>query len=138
LLDARSGVEEDLGNGNTGFADHGIEQEHATVCGKNGRVAELVDRHFDGAANRVGKRLSTHSVATGKRLKYTLSNSLRQQSRRSPPVPSARCWPSALAVLQITDHVQTNIWLEETLLGARVHLDGLLLYIEGMGYAPSS
>jgi RNA 3'-terminal phosphate cyclase (ATP) len=45
---------------------------------------------------------------------------------------------STFLLPQITDHVQTNIWLVETLLGARAHLDGLLLCIEGVGYAPSS
>jgi hypothetical protein len=33
--------------------------------------------------------------------------------------------------------VQTNIWLVETILGARTHLAGHLLSIEGVGYASS-
>jgi RNA 3'-terminal phosphate cyclase (ATP) len=41
---------------------------------------------------------------------------------------------STFRLPQITDHVQTNIWLVETILGARAHLDGHLLRIEGVGY----
>jgi RNA 3'-terminal phosphate cyclase (ATP) len=44
---------------------------------------------------------------------------------------------STFRLPQITDHVQTNIWLVETILGATVHLDGQLLHVEGVGYAPS-
>jgi RNA 3'-terminal phosphate cyclase (ATP) len=36
---------------------------------------------------------------------------------------------------RVTDHVQTNLWLVETLLGARTHLEGQLLRIEGVSYA---
>ena len=42
---------------------------------------------------------------------------------------------STFLLPRITDHVQTNIWLVETILGARTHLDGHLLRIEGRGYA---
>jgi RNA 3'-terminal phosphate cyclase (ATP) len=42
---------------------------------------------------------------------------------------------SVLRLPQVTDHVQTNRWLVETILGARVHLEGHLLRIEGVGYA---
>jgi RNA 3'-terminal phosphate cyclase (ATP) len=38
----------------------------------------------------------------------------------------------------VTDHVQTNIWLVETLLGARARIEGQQLHIEGVGYAPPS
>ena len=38
---------------------------------------------------------------------------------------------------RVTDHVRTNIWLVETILGARAHIDGQHLRIEGVGYAPS-
>lgn len=38
---------------------------------------------------------------------------------------------------QITDHVHTNIWLVETILGARVDIEGQQLCIHGVGYAPS-
>jgi RNA 3'-terminal phosphate cyclase (ATP) len=41
---------------------------------------------------------------------------------------------STFLLPQITDHVQTHTWLVETLLGARTHLDGHLLHIEGVGY----
>ena len=44
---------------------------------------------------------------------------------------------STFLLPQITEHVQTNIWLVETILGARAHLDGRLLRIEGVGYASS-
>jgi RNA 3'-terminal phosphate cyclase (ATP) len=44
---------------------------------------------------------------------------------------------STFRLPQITDHVQTNIWLVETLLGARTHLESHLLHIEGVGYASS-
>jgi RNA 3'-terminal phosphate cyclase (ATP) len=44
---------------------------------------------------------------------------------------------STFRLPQITDHVQTNIWLVETLLGARAHFEGHLLHIEGVGYTPS-
>jgi RNA 3'-terminal phosphate cyclase (ATP) len=42
---------------------------------------------------------------------------------------------STFLLPQITDHVHTNIWLVETLLGARAHFEGRLLHIEGVGYA---
>ena len=44
---------------------------------------------------------------------------------------------STFRLPQITDHVQTNIWLVETLLGARAYLEGRLLHIEGVGYMSS-
>jgi RNA 3'-terminal phosphate cyclase (ATP) len=42
---------------------------------------------------------------------------------------------SVLRLPQVTDHVQTNCWLVETILGARIHLEGHVLRIEGIGYA---
>jgi RNA 3'-terminal phosphate cyclase (ATP) len=42
---------------------------------------------------------------------------------------------SVLRLPQVTDHVHTNLWLVETLLGARTHLEGQLLRIEGVSYA---
>lgn len=44
---------------------------------------------------------------------------------------------STLRLPQITDHVQTNCWLVETILGAQTHLEGQQLRIEGVGYAAS-
>jgi RNA 3'-terminal phosphate cyclase (ATP) len=41
---------------------------------------------------------------------------------------------SVLRLPQITDHVHTNLWLVETILGARTHLEGHLLHIEGVSY----
>jgi RNA 3'-terminal phosphate cyclase (ATP) len=41
---------------------------------------------------------------------------------------------STLLLPQITDHVQTNVWLVETMLGARTRLAGHRLSIEGIGY----
>jgi RNA 3'-terminal phosphate cyclase (ATP) len=43
---------------------------------------------------------------------------------------------SAFRMPQITDHVLTNIWLVETILGAQTHLDGQQLRIQGVGYQP--
>jgi RNA 3'-terminal phosphate cyclase len=45
---------------------------------------------------------------------------------------------SAFHIPRITDHVRTNIWLVETLLGARVDIEGQRLSIHGLGYEPSS
>lgn len=42
---------------------------------------------------------------------------------------------SAFRLPQITDHVHTNLWLVETILGATAHLEGHLLRIQGAGYA---
>jgi RNA 3'-terminal phosphate cyclase (ATP) len=42
---------------------------------------------------------------------------------------------STFRLPQITDHVRTSIWLVETILGAKAHLDDHLLRIEGIGYA---
>jgi RNA 3'-terminal phosphate cyclase (ATP) len=42
---------------------------------------------------------------------------------------------SVFRLPQVTDHVSTNLWLVETLLGARTHLEGHLLRIEGVSYA---
>ncbi len=38
---------------------------------------------------------------------------------------------------QVTDHVHTNIWLVETMLGTEVHIDGQCLRVQGVGYTPS-
>ena len=35
---------------------------------------------------------------------------------------------------QVTDHVPTNLWLVETILGARAHLESQQLCIQGIGY----
>jgi RNA 3'-terminal phosphate cyclase (ATP) len=43
---------------------------------------------------------------------------------------------SAFRIPQVTDHVLTNIWLVETILGAQTHLDGQQLRIQGVGYGP--
>jgi RNA 3'-terminal phosphate cyclase (ATP) len=44
---------------------------------------------------------------------------------------------SVLCLPQVTDHVPTNLWLVETILGARVHLEGHQLCIQGIGYTSS-
>lgn len=41
---------------------------------------------------------------------------------------------SVVRLPQVTDHVYTNCWLVETIVGARTHLDDHLLSIEGVGY----
>jgi RNA 3'-terminal phosphate cyclase (ATP) len=41
---------------------------------------------------------------------------------------------STFRLPQLTDHVQTNLWLVETILGTRARLEGRLLRIEGGGY----
>jgi RNA 3'-terminal phosphate cyclase (ATP) len=41
---------------------------------------------------------------------------------------------SEFRIPQVTDHVQTNIWLVETLLGARAHVEGQSLRLQGVGY----
>jgi RNA 3'-terminal phosphate cyclase (ATP) len=41
---------------------------------------------------------------------------------------------SVLRLPQITDHVPTNLWLAETILGAHVHLEDHQLSIQGIGY----
>jgi RNA 3'-terminal phosphate cyclase (ATP) len=43
---------------------------------------------------------------------------------------------SVLCLPQVTDHVPTNLWLVETILGARTHLEGHQLCIQGIGYTP--
>jgi RNA 3'-terminal phosphate cyclase (ATP) len=45
---------------------------------------------------------------------------------------------SEFLIPQVTDHVHTNIWLVETILGARAHIEGRQLRIHGVGYGPSS
>jgi RNA 3'-terminal phosphate cyclase (ATP) len=42
---------------------------------------------------------------------------------------------SAFRLPQVTDHVHTNIWLVETILGAEASLEGQLLRVQGVGYA---
>ncbi len=37
---------------------------------------------------------------------------------------------------QVTDHVEANLWLVDTLLGARWRLEGKRLFIQGIGYVP--
>jgi RNA 3'-terminal phosphate cyclase (ATP) len=44
---------------------------------------------------------------------------------------------SVFRLPQVTDHVHTNIWLVETILGARAHLEGHILRIQGVGYTSS-
>ena len=41
---------------------------------------------------------------------------------------------SVLRLPQITDHVPTDLWLVEIILGAHVHLEGHHLSIQGLGY----
>ena len=41
---------------------------------------------------------------------------------------------SRYSVPRITDHVETNVWLVEELLGARTKVDGSFLEIEGIGF----
>jgi RNA 3'-terminal phosphate cyclase (ATP) len=45
---------------------------------------------------------------------------------------------STFLLPQITDHVQTHLWLVETIVGARTHLAGHRLSIEGVGYGASA
>jgi RNA 3'-terminal phosphate cyclase (ATP) len=45
---------------------------------------------------------------------------------------------SEFRIPQVTDHVHTNIWLVETLLGATAHIEGHGLRIQGIGYEPPS
>jgi len=44
---------------------------------------------------------------------------------------------STFRLPQVTDHVQTNCWLVETVLGAQTSLEGHQLRVEGIGYAAS-
>jgi RNA 3'-terminal phosphate cyclase (ATP) len=44
---------------------------------------------------------------------------------------------SIFRIPQVTDHVPTNLWLVETILGARTRLEGHQLCIQGVGYASS-
>jgi RNA 3'-terminal phosphate cyclase (ATP) len=37
---------------------------------------------------------------------------------------------------RVTDHVETNLWLVQTILGARTHLSGNCVTVEGIGYQP--
>jgi RNA 3'-terminal phosphate cyclase (ATP) len=41
---------------------------------------------------------------------------------------------STVRLPRVTDHVQTNCWLVETICGARTHLEGHQLHVEGIGY----
>jgi RNA 3'-terminal phosphate cyclase (ATP) len=41
---------------------------------------------------------------------------------------------SVFRLPQVTDHVPTNLWLVETILGARAHLENHQLCIQGIGY----
>jgi RNA 3'-terminal phosphate cyclase (ATP) len=43
---------------------------------------------------------------------------------------------STFRIPRVTDHVHTNIWLVETILGAQARLEGERLHIQGVGYAP--
>jgi RNA 3'-terminal phosphate cyclase (ATP) len=45
---------------------------------------------------------------------------------------------SAFLIPRVTDHVHTNLWLVETILGARTRIEGQCLRIHGVGYEPSS
>lgn len=44
---------------------------------------------------------------------------------------------SEFLIPQVTDHVHTNIWLVETILGARTRIEGHHLRIHGVGYGSS-
>lgn len=45
---------------------------------------------------------------------------------------------SEFLIPQVTDHVHTNIWLVDTILGARTQIEGRRLRIQGVGYEASS
>ncbi len=44
---------------------------------------------------------------------------------------------SQYRISRLTEHVETNLWLVETLLGARTEVDGNMVKIQGVGYYPS-
>ncbi len=43
---------------------------------------------------------------------------------------------SQYRIPRLTEHVETNLWLVETILGARTEFDGNLVKIQGIGYKP--
>lgn len=43
-------------------------------------------------------------------------------------------WASEYVIPRVTEHVETNLWLVETILGAGTRLDGRCLRIEGVGH----
>jgi RNA 3'-terminal phosphate cyclase (ATP) len=43
---------------------------------------------------------------------------------------------SQYRVPMITDHVESNLWLVEKILGARSHFEGSILHVEGVGRDP--
>ena len=44
---------------------------------------------------------------------------------------------SQYRIPRLTEHVETNLWLVETILGARTEVDKDLVKIQGIGYSPS-
>ena len=45
---------------------------------------------------------------------------------------------SQYRIPRLTEHVETNLWLVETILGAETEVEGNLLKIQGIGYSPAS
>ena len=45
---------------------------------------------------------------------------------------------SQYSIPRLTEHVETNLWLVETILGARTEVDKNLVKIQGIGYSPAS
>ena len=44
---------------------------------------------------------------------------------------------SEYRVPRLTEHVETNLWLVETILGAKTEVNGNLVKIQGVGFLPA-
>ena len=103
-------------------------------------VTQLCQGSLEGAA--VGSReliFRPGRVPQGGRFRWDIGTAGSTTMLAFALLPLAALAPgmSEWRIPQVTDHVHTNIWLVETMLGTEVHIDGQCLRVQGVGYTPS-
>jgi RNA 3'-terminal phosphate cyclase (ATP) len=91
----------------------------ADMAGAPGRSAEFI-------GNTVARNLM-EDISTGACADRFLSDQLI-------PFLSLAKGTSKIRIPAMTDHIDTRLWLAETMLGAKTKINGSLVQIEGVGY----
>jgi RNA 3'-terminal phosphate cyclase (ATP) len=87
-------------------------------AGKLGRRSEEIGRHV---ADTIVDDLKTGATVD------------RYVADQLIPFCAAACGSSEYVIPSLTEHVETNLWLVDKILGARTRLDGRHLWVEGVG-----
>jgi len=94
----------------------------AERAGKPGRTSEDIGRYV--------ARSLIEDLATGATVDRYLADQLILYAALANGVSQYR-------IPQLTEHVETNLWLVESMLGAKTEIDKNLVRIQGIGYYPS-